>query len=191
VPFSVRKGSWYVPTLQSIVLLLPAGSDRKPLCVHPAALGRMRSFVQSMGTDAPQPMEIEIIGPAGSGKRTLAAQFASDHAVLVCDCAMLADKPPEAAADNVVRVLRLARAHGAIPYWRSADAISAAAWRAGHGLYDLAIFDREAPSDGAPRDGVVRHAVSLLPLSSAERLTLWRELNDDRPPAPVRDPLLL
>src|SRR5262249_23325968 len=159
-----------------------------PLCLHPAALARMQDFIASVREGSPGPIEIEIIGAAGSGKRTLAAQLAAriGRRLLIGEAAMLlADKPAEGAADSLVRLGRKARACGASPYWRGADGIGAAVWRAGRGMYDLMILDREAASGDAPAEGVVRHSVRLAPLARAQRLALWARLSDAPPPAPV------
>src|SRR6185369_12570218 len=89
------------------------------------------------------------------------------------------------------RVLRMARAGGAIAYWRFANAIAPAAWRAGRGMYDIAILDRDAPAGGAASDPAIRHVVRLSPLSRAARLALWQRFGDEPVPAAVRDRLLL
>ncbi len=194
IALSVRQRAWHDPLLESAVTLVPAARDREAMCLHPAALVRMQAFVQSVPAGSPAPIEIEIIGPAGSGKRALAAQFAAERGrdLLVGDAGiLLADKPADAAAECLVRMLRMARAHGAIPYWRAADGVNAAAWRAGRGMYDLAIFDREASASDPPPAAVVRHSIRLRPLSSAERVALWRRLSDRPPPAPVRERLLI
>ncbi len=194
IALSVQQRAWHDPLLESAVTLVPAAREREATCLHPVALAGMRAFAQSVRAGSTAPIEIEIIGPAGSGKRTLAAQFAAEcgRDLLVGDAAVLmADKPADTAGECLVRMLRMARAHGAIPYWRTADAVNAATWRAGRGMYDLAIFDRQAEASDAPPEGVVRHSVRLLPLSSTERLALWRRLSDAPPPAPVRDRLLI
>ena len=184
VPLSLQQKIWREPRLDSALTLMRA--DPKSKSLHPAALASIVGFAKR----ARGPIEIEIIGPSGAGKRTLAAQFAAEigRTIAVADCAtLLADKTGEAAADSILRVLRFARAFGAIAYFRAADCIAAASWRAAARLYDVAIFDRQAMAADAPPEGAARQTVHLAPLSSRQRLELWSVLSDAPAPHPVRE----
>jgi hypothetical protein len=194
VALSLVRRAWCDPALQGSVTLLAAGQGRPAACLYPEALARMHAFANSVRAASSSPIELEIIGPHGSGKRTLASQFAAEQGrdLLIADAeALLADKPAEMAGEQVVRVLRMARAGGAIPYWRFADTVAPAVWRAARGMYDIAMLDRDAPFSAAASDPAIRHAVRLSPLSRAGRLALWSRLSDEPVPAPVRDRLLL
>jgi AAA+ superfamily predicted ATPase len=194
VGLSVKLRSWCDPVLLSAVTLVRAEHDREAACLYPDALARMKTFVQSVRTGSSGPVQLEIVGPPGSGKRTLAAQFAAEHKrdLLIGDAeALFTDKPADIATGHLVRMLRMARASGAIPYWRFADAIGARIWRAGRGMYDLAILDRDSASGDTSSDSAIRHSVRLSPLARAERLALWQRLSDEAPPALVLDRQLL
>jgi hypothetical protein len=193
IALSLQHRAWRDAVIEPGVTLVPARREIDALCLHPAALTRMQDFIGSLRAGSAGAIEIEIIGPAGSGKRTLAGQLAARigrHLLIGDAVRLLADRPVEAAAECVVRMARMARACGAIPYWRDADGIAAAVWRAGRRMYDLMILDREAASGDAPVEGVLRHSVRLEPLARAVRLALWSRLSDAPPPAPVTDRLL-
>jgi hypothetical protein len=194
IALSLKQRSWYDPVLLPAVTLVAADPTCDDVCLYPDALARMQGFVQSVRAGSNTPIQLEILGPPGSGKRTLAAQFSVGHgrALLIGDAeALFADKPAEIALENLVRMLRMARAAGAIPYWRFADAINAKTWRAGRGMYDLVMLDRDAASSTAPSDSALRHSVRLAPLARAQRLALWTRLSDQPPPSAVRDRMLL
>ena len=194
IALSVKQRGWCDPALLPVVTLVAADPTGDDGCLYPDALARMQGFVQSVRAGSSAPIQLEILGPPGSGKRTLAAQFAVGHgrALLIGDAeALFADKTAEIASEHLVRMLRMARAAGAIPYWRFADAINAKTWRAGRGMYDLVMLDRDAGSSITPSNSAVRHSVRLAPLARAQRLALWTRLSDQPAPSAVRDRMLL
>lgn len=189
VVLTLQHRVWLDPLLRTAVSVVPAARAMATPCLFPALLAQMQSFVNAVRAGANVPIEIEIIGPSGSGKRTLAAQFASglQRDILVADAGMLlADRPPDNAADNLVHMLRMARAMRAIPYWRGADGIATSTWKVGDGLCDIAIFDRTAPAPAAA-DGVFRQSMRLPSLSSAERVALWHRFSAEQPPPQIAD----
>lgn len=189
----VQQHVWHDPSLGRAVGFLSGAQAAANTCLYPDELSRLTAFVRSVRASARAPIEIELIGPAGGGKRTLAAQLAGalERNVVVGDAsALLIDKPPEEAAGAAVRLARMARALGAIPYWRGADGVPASAWKAARGMAEIAVFDRESPGGAAADDGVMRLSVRLPTLSSAARLSLWRRLSSEMPPPPIADRLL-
>ena len=192
VALSLQESRWHDPALGDAVSILPGAQAAAMSCLYPNALARLRGFVDSVRGVGATPMEIELIGQAGAGKRTLAAQFAAafDRDLLIGDAtALLIDKPPEIAAANAVRLTRMARVVRAVTYWRTADDAAPAVWKAARGIADIVIYDRDVPR-AAPPDVVMRQTVRLPMLSSAARLALWRRLSAQPAPAAVRDRLL-
>jgi AAA+ superfamily predicted ATPase len=189
---SLQERRWHDPALGEAASLMAGASAAAMRCLYPDVLARMRSFVESVRGGAAAPMEIELIGPAGAGKRTLASQLAAtlERDLLVGDAAiLLIDKPAEIAAANAVRLARMARATRAVVYWRNADGVAPAVLKGARGMADIAVFDRDAPGAFAP-DGAMRQSIRLPTLSSAGRLALWRRLTAEPAPAQVRDRLL-
>ena len=192
VALSLQEGSWRDPALGNAVSVLFGTQAAAMGCLYAAELARLRAFVESARAHGDAPLEIELIGPPGVGKRTLAGQLAAalGRNLLIGDTAvLLADRPPEIAAANAVRLTRMARAVGDVPYWRNADGVAPATWTATRGLADIMIYDRDAPV-AATLDGVMRLTVRLAALTSAARLALWRQLAVVPAPAQVRDRLL-
>ena len=176
---SFGTGSWRDPLLDSAIEWI-TGSDLSSWpTLQPEALDEMRQYLASQRGAVPTPVEIDVIGPAGSGRCTLSAQLTANFGrdLLVADAAVLiAPLGPGDAADRVIRVLRLARASGAIPYWRNAESVPAAIWRSGQGLSDLVLYGRESPSSKSGTHHVERHSVALSPLSPTARDELWKSL---------------
>ena len=192
VALSLQESRWHDPALGDAVSILPGAQVAAMGCLYPEALARLRGFVESVHAASSAPMEIELIGPPGAGKRTLAGQLAAalGRDLLIGDAAaLLTDKPPETAAVNAVRLARMARAVRSVAYWRSADGVAPAVWKAARGMADIVVYDRDVPAATAP-DGVMRQTVRLAALSSAARLALWRRLSAEPAPAQVRDRLL-
>jgi hypothetical protein len=190
VALTVQHRAWHDPLLGTAVSIVPAARALATPCLYPASLAQMQSFVSTVRAGSNAPIELEIIGPSGSGKRTLAAQFASaiQRDILVGDASMLlADKPPDVAADNLVHMLRMARATRAIPYWRAADGIAASTWKGAEGRYDIAIFDRAAPGPSGANGDVFRQSIRLPTLSSAERVAFWHRFSAEQPPPQIAD----
>jgi predicted kinase len=162
-------------------------------CLYPAELDAMVGFASAVGgsTRAPfpegplLPVELELVGPAGAGKRTLAAQFA---AALGCD--MLAVDVSRLGLDAVagaLRAARRARLSGAIPYWHRLEAVDDAVEETLHGLAPLSVFGVETPRAGRQLATAARRSLTLPVLSREDRGTLWRRLTGAPAPATVTD----
>jgi hypothetical protein len=193
VVLSMQQRGWNDPLIGHAVSLMPSARGAATTCLFPDELARLRTFVDSARPSASAPIEIEIVGPAGSGKRTLAAQFAAglQRDVLIGEAsALLTDKSPDLAGAGLVHVLRMARTLRAIPYWRAAEGVAPAIWKTGRGMADIVFLDRDGAGAAPPEDGVIRHSIRLPVLSSAARVALWRELSPLPPPPPVSDRLL-
>jgi AAA+ superfamily predicted ATPase len=186
IALSMLQGRWHDPALGEAVRVVPAEQVATIECLYPEALAQLRSFVESGDAAA---IEIELIGPAGAGKRTLAAQLAATlgRDLVVADgAALLAGQTTEIATGHVVRLARMARAVRGLVYWRHADGIAPAVWKPAQAITGITLFDREAPA-GAGADDVMRSTARLDPLSSSARLALWRRLSTMPAPLPVSD----
>ena len=163
----VHSGDWRDPALGEAVQRLDA--DGLP-CLHPSALAALQQ--------AADLRDVELVGPPGSGRQTLAAQCArqSGMPLLAADLPdLLGHGLP--AGQAIVQVLRQARIGGGLAYFRDADAAPAADWARARRL-------------GVPYLRGVRHAtgapqpVTLTPLPIAGRLAVWRHASEV-PPSPL------
>jgi len=190
----VEQGAWLDPELWPSVLARDATETAALPCAFPESLAGINGFMEGLRATSGAPVEIELVGPARSGRRTLAAQWAAlqERDLLVADAgALLGGVSAEAAAERVVKVLRMARAGRAVAYWHAAESITPAAWQAARGMFDVTVFGREAPSAAPPAEGVVRHTVRLGAVPLGTREALWRHFRAESAPAAVRDRLLL
>jgi AAA+ superfamily predicted ATPase len=132
-------------------------------------------------------VEIEITGPAGVGKTTLAAQAAAGlNASLVAvagEAIAVADDPTTAA----IHELRDARLSGNLLLWRHADRLPAAARATVSGRAPLSLLTAAAPLSEGPEHGSLRLTVELAPLDRDRRLRLWSKIGQGPPPPAVAE----
>ncbi|MBZ5510985.1 MAG: ATP-binding protein [Acidobacteriia bacterium] len=184
------------PMLGSAAAFIPAAENATKTCLYPAELARMQAFVavvrdacQDSGDSCPL-IELELVGPDGSGRETLAGQLA---AALGCnlvsaDAALLmgSDVPPATATERAVRAARLAKLVGGVLYWRHAE-------RANPNVWDLVmqpeltIFGSQLPLSQTTRPAVARLSIRLPRLTRDARLSLWTQLSDSPAPEPITD----
>jgi ATP-dependent 26S proteasome regulatory subunit len=129
-------------------------------------------------------IEIELVGPPGSGRSALAAAAAGrlGRGLISVDARDLAAAPdPHAAA---VREIRRARLEGCAVEWQHAEALPAPAWPA----VPLAGLTFLATEDELPvRTSAIRRSFRLRPLDRAERIALWSSLSEEPVPRPVTE----
>ncbi len=158
-------------------------------CLYPEPLQAMKDFLAVIKKHGRRPIEFELIAPAGSGKRTLAAQFCSglkrDLLVIDCDVLFPADLSRTQVADRVFEALRTARLEQAVICWNNADTLLAASREIIAGLAELSIFASEAPVSRLPGLSVVRQTYELPSLESTQRLRLWQQFTQIDMPSPV------
>jgi hypothetical protein len=207
VTLLAQTGKYYDRVLDQAVTASPAWQGTETACIHPSSLDEMRTFAGAM-REAGTAIEIELIGVGGIGKRTLALQFASAQGrnlVAASGAALLAGQTADAADERAIRVLRMARAAGAIPYWHDMSGIEMGAWRPRRATSDIVIIGREStgtvsqptadakptplascrtPSGGTD---IVRQIVTIQPLDSRGRESLWSSLTDAPVPVAIRD----
>ena len=155
---------------------------------HQRELDDIVRFVESVldaGTrrDA---LEIELVGPAGSGRTMLAAQAAArlGRELVAVDARAVAALPDP--VSGAARELRSARLAGSLVVWQRADELSAAALDAIRQGTSLAFLttERHLPVSGT---GYVRRSYAVQPLGRAERLRLWEAGPGGPAPEPVAE----
>jgi len=190
------------PTLGAAVHLIGAAESQEKLCLYPAQLAVMREFVCSVrpksGTGLRKisvaPVEINLVGTNGAGKRTLAGQFsAALGADLVCaDASILLgpDVPLSVAAERVVRAIRTAKLTGGVLYWHDADGVNLKVWQAASGYSDLMVFGSQIALAPPNANSAARQSVRLPSLTRASRIALWKQITDEPAPAMILEWLL-
>jgi hypothetical protein len=156
--------------------LIAEEETRRP-CLYPELLARMIAELASAGSDGS--VEAALTGPEGSGRETLAAQFAAaaGSPLLAVATSLL---PVESRIDFLVQAARLAHATGAILYWRDAEQVTAQEWAELKALGVRGLCGAQtAPPNAAHRYG-------LPPLLTAQRLEAWAHHSSEAAPAIVR-----
>ncbi|MCU1246879.1 MAG: hypothetical protein JWN02_2789 [Acidobacteria bacterium] len=163
---------------EAVELKEPATAD---LVLYPRVLEEAETFIRALSGSRPRhsaaPMEVELIGARGSGKRTAAMQLCARLGIpmLAVDGAVLMHAADAAATiERIRRVGRLARAAGAAIYWSAAGEIDPRGWSALAGSCELAILGSESPrlhNGTAPRKTIV-----LPPIDGTARRALWQRL---------------
>jgi hypothetical protein len=168
----VLQGDWHDPVVAGAVQIIAEHALAGTLELQSTALAAL--------DDAADLSQIELTGPRGSGRQTLAARFAaaSGQKLLVADMPLLAAQGLEPRA-AILRVLRQSAFSGALAYFRDADAIPVADWTLARTL-GIAFLR------GTRVAGANAVAIPLAPLTLDERLTLWRSLSIAAPPDILR-----
>ena len=159
--------------------------------LRPEALAEIVGFVQLLGQDGKTgpPIQIELVGAAGSGRTSLAAQAAARLGVRIVavDAAALVARAD--AADAATREVRRARLDGSVLAWEHADALPAELWRAipVAPLTFLSVPETAASPGGAAGYRAIRRSVRCAPISRRDRLRLWSSLSAAPAPAAVAE----
>lgn len=183
------------PALGSAVQWVTTATNPYPICLYPDQLAAMQTFVQGMGygtglKDAVRPpIELELVGPAGAGKQTLATQFCAAMGVdlITVDASVLlaTEVPVSLANERLMRTIRLARLHGAVPYWQGIEATNPKLWQGIQETCPLMILGTTTALEPRP-DGRIRKVLTLPTLTCRQRTELWLWLTDVMPaPDPV------
>ena len=162
------------PVVSAALEMVPAREVAALEVLDHETLGAMRDFIAAVRP----PVEIELVGPSGSGKRTLVAQLCAElgTSLLVVDARLLTAGDPGAGQiqDRVLRAIRQARLQGATPYWNHAGQLDARTRQSLEGSCGLAFFAAES-STRLPASGLVaRASFTMQPIGAAQRARLWR-----------------
>jgi hypothetical protein len=142
-----------------------------PACLHGQLLDELTTAATTLSAKAERPVELELIGRPGSGRRTLLTQL----------CRRLGrDALVVTSADAGIRALRTARLLGAIPLWVDGPVIPDSR----PGALTLSAHEQPAQSAGG---GAIRLTFRIPELTHEQRLTLWRRFarSSAKPPHPV------
>jgi AAA+ superfamily predicted ATPase len=177
----------------------PAGRDVEAPAdpvLYPAALDEIVGFVGALSAASEQQtaqggIEVELVGPPGSGKTVLAAQACQKlgRRLVSVDAARLATHPEPAAA--AVREARQARLHDSVLTWQHADQLPDVAAAALDGLADLAFLETDGTGSVPARPGYARLRCTLPALDRDTRQRLWGTLSGEPAPVPVSEWTLL
>lgn len=129
-------------------------------------------------------IEIELVGPAGSGRTSLAAAAAGrlGRGLISVDSRTLAgEHDPRAAA---VREIRRARLEGCAVEWQHADALPETV-RPALALCELTFLATENELPGPT--SAIRRSFRLRPVNRTERVALWSSLSTEPAPHPVTE----
>ena len=169
---SVFSGVWRDPAIaDALISVAPEQASALPALHEPARAALLKAV---------DPREVELVGPPGIGRQTLAAQViaATGRSLLAADLpALLA--AGLTAAQALTRVLRQAAIGGAVAYFRDADAVSEADWARARQLRVPYLRGVRHPTGESV-------AIALTPLSIAARRALWRHASA----APAPDTLV-
>ena len=183
---SVQNESWSDLSLERSTQYLFPDAVRSLPCLYPEVLESMLAALPLGGWVAGDPeFDVVLTGPEGSGRETLAAQFAAALGLplLVVKPALLAAgssacdaKAVESKIDGLVQAARLAHATGSILYLRDADTITAGDW------LDLRRLGCRIlrGATRAPEKATQIH--TLTPLPTAKRVEMWAHISEE--PAP-------
>jgi hypothetical protein len=137
------------------------------------------------------PVEIELVGPRGAGKRTLAAQLcgSSGADLMAIDLEVLLTGEPSMAQgiDRMCRALRQCWLDNAVPYWNHASRLEPRQRRMLEGQSGLAFFGSETPVQAAPAERTARQTFSVERVKGAQRARLWEQFTGEPIPPALRD----
>jgi ATPase family protein associated with various cellular activities (AAA)/winged helix domain-containing protein len=198
VVLSVKSETWVDPSLADSVQVIASEKARQQPCLYPAVLARMIAELSSevalnrAGKNGGSEIDAVITGLDGSGRETLAAQFATAigkhllsvktpllQAAASAEAKIAETRIVETKIDALIRAARLARATGAVLYWRDSDSVTSQEWTELKLLACPSLRGASTPPAGATQ-------YALPPLSLAQRLALWAQHSEAQPPAIVR-----
>ncbi|WP_285032045.1 AAA family ATPase [Mycolicibacterium sp. lyk4-40-TYG-92] len=142
------------------------------------------AIVDFAGALAGRPIEIELVGPPGSGRTCLAATVASR---LGLGLISVDARTPAGAADPsapAVREVRRAILEGCAVEWQYAEALPAAALAA-LPLSPLTFLSTDEPLPSPST--AIRRSFRLQPITRVERVELWSSLSEEPAPPPITE----
>src|SRR5258708_581418 len=173
------------PMLESAAEFLCAADVAGRECLNPETAHAIQKFIAAVQSDSPgtAPVEIELVGPDGAGKRTLATQVcaARGAGMMIVDARNLLPKelPPTQTLQRISCVARAARLEQAALYWNHADALDAQTRRLMEGSCPLTFLAAEIPGPAMASTSVARQTFSLGPLTQGQRAQLWRHFTQE------------
>jgi ATPase family associated with various cellular activities (AAA) len=184
------------PLLGSAVQFFSAQNSAGQLCLYPEQLAEMLECARGLARDSTMPaqeasmaLEIELLGPAGAGKRTLAAQFVAalgaDLMTVDTEALLAPDTPRPAEKERLLHAIRMARLAGAILYWHGDAGISSRIWQAIGSGSGVMLFGTPVARTGPNKS--TRLSFTLPALRSNLKVALWQRLTSSPAPAYVEE----
>ena len=133
---------------------------------------------------------VELVGPEGSGRKTIARQVAGrlELATLAVKAGSLLDGVPDPQAHaRVLGAVRMAILHDAVLLWEEDGPVSPHARKALEGIPGILIVLREAPVPVPAGTALLWRSFDMRPLTRADRDRLWGSLSNLPSPVEVRD----
>lgn len=154
----------------ALVGLAEVRPPMEPLANWP--VNESAEFVERLiGTEPGVRVRVQIVGPPGSGRRTLAATIAERLGL-----AVLAVDTDRLAAEEWPRVYLRAQRHayldGLAPAWSGEQALQQP-WPQRVAAYPIQFLIRESIDTPKPQPGLIEHRIELKDLSLDERRRLW------------------
>lgn len=183
VVLSVKAEGWVDPSLDRCArFVLP--EEVKPLpCLYPELLVQMLSELSAdPAQNDDRNIEVVLTGPEGSGRQTLAAQFAAavgSRLLSVKTGLLPSANNMGSRIDALIQAARLAHATGSILYLRDAEAVTAQEW------LELGHLGCRSLRGNTTAVANATHQYTLQPLPTAQRLQAWEQYSQDSPPAIV------
>jgi hypothetical protein len=193
----LQEGTCGDPLLGSAVEWVSGAPHRG--CLYPEVMAELLETVRVLCLDPTVSLELELVGPPGAGRFTLAAQCCARDAegMLAVDAARLfsGESAWPVALGRMVRVLRLARLQQLPLCWRSAQHFDARLWQeavqsVGGYTPRLVWLCNTTPSPAPPRRHTLRRSFRLPALERYTRCALWAELTGSLAPRAVSEALL-
>ena len=142
-------------------------------CLHPDLLADMLAQLTRLGS---RDCEVELVGPAGSGRRTLLAQLA-----------LAAGREPVLLqGDDRIRAVRAAQLLGTVPVLTDDNATEGGAGPIADLGADLAFVARTRPAPAAPT-GIRRLSWTLPATTRVQRQRLWAARTSEAAPQALAD----
>jgi len=175
------------PVVTAAVEMIPAANVASLENLDADTRIAIRNFIAAVAS----PVEVELTAPAGTGKRTLAAQISAEIGadLMVVDARVVAasESTPVQMLERVVHAVRAARLARAILYWNHADLLDGGARQMIEGACEIAFFGSEVRGKTTVTGRVARGSFEMRPLDQAMRVRLWRRFTDDPLPEAIRD----
>jgi hypothetical protein len=164
-------------------------------CLYPDTFRSIAGFLAAMRQPqspcALPPVEIELNGPRGAGKKTLAAQlcahFDADPLVIDLESLLAGDPPFPQVVERITHAVRQTWLDRVVPYWNHAHLLGPRLRQLIEGQAAVALFASDAPILALPSDRVARQSFQLEALSQPQRVRLWGHLTPEPMPGPLRD----
>jgi AAA+ superfamily predicted ATPase len=185
VLLSVVAERWVDPSLERVARLIEPGNAKQLPCLYPEIMSEMLAQPLNPRDGKDEATEIVLVGPEGSGRETLAAQYAAttERSLLAVKTPLLlglAGPDAGAARNAMVRAARWAHATGALLYWRDAEGVSPSDWSEVRAITAVTMRGAQAVPATAT------HSFTLKPLPTAKRVEVWRHYSEAPPAAIVR-----